>query len=294
MLTLSPYRISMFRQCAYKHMLAYELKMPKPVGPTPSSVRGRALHAAAEFALRRVIETNEAGVPRSELQHDVQELQEVAAFAFDNASAGFDEYVRDDGSVEETQGPPVDWDMHEANKESVRDGVLQSLVPAWLQCIEPNTNPAAIECSIVVALDDDLQLRGRLDVLPADGKLVDLKHTGGSNYTTVSDAVDDEQLTAYDLLYREATGSAPVCLGFDTLVVKRDIVKKIEQPRCDPRDDYDLAMFKEVARLVAHGIEAGYAAPAKKNSDWWCSAKWCQYWTVCPHGGAPKPAVFVV
>lgn len=53
----------------------------------------------------------------------------------------------------------------------------------------------------------------------------------------------------------------------------------------------DLQRIGMYYRYVWDLINKGVAVPANPNTDWWCSKKWCGYWSVCPFGSSGKIGV---
>lgn len=50
------------------------------------------------------------------------------------------------------------------------------------------------------------------------------------------------------------------------------------------RNTQSLKAVVDTYQRVAGGIRAGVAMPALPG-NWWCTAKWCGYWSICRHGG---------
>ena len=290
-LNLSPFSIAEYIRCGMRYQHRYVLHTPITVGPSPAAVRGRAMHKGAETDLRERIKDPETVPP---LEVSVT----AAVEAFEQSERGEDVYEREDGTVIVTQGEPPAWEQFGEKAGKNKDLLAAQMVPTWHSQIAPTTKPKAVEQWAAITLNGDgvsVRLRGRLDVLPADGVLSDLKHSrkafGKTNYSTTEDAGTDDQLTAYDLLYRAATEQIPSRLGFDTVMLdgKRGsddlFVTGIAQPRVEPRTEAQLQRYLDKVQRVAKGIQAGVFVPTTPDS-WSCSSRWCPFWRKCAYGGA--------
>ena len=143
-LTLSPSAIRQYERCGVQYQVQRLDKIPPPVGPSPALVRGRSLATAAEADLVAVLGAMGAGAARADADLPLEAVQDAAADAFDAAARGEDRYVRDDGTVSETQGPPPAWALHEEDPGACKDLVVAGLVPAWYAGIAPTVQPAGL------------------------------------------------------------------------------------------------------------------------------------------------------
>lgn len=298
---LSPSAIDTARMCGVKWEHEHPLRTPRASGLGPSQVRGRALHRAAETALRYVVAHRTAD-DRQDMP--LEAIQQAAVDEADRMETGVDIYEREDGTVTTTDGPKPEWALHEEDPGANKDLLAYDMVPRWHERILPTIEPEAVEAWGRVELADpatglDVVLRARLDVLPADGVITDLKHSkfsfGGYNYGTPDDATASVQLSTQDVIYRQLKGVPPVALGFDTLGLRESTkpqqkagalpglhVADILQPRVPARTEHQLDKFYDLVTRVARGIQAGVFLPAPDGA-WWCSEKWCQFWRVCKH-----------
>lgn len=283
-LVLSPSSLADYAKCGLRYWWRKVEKRTPPVGSSPAAVRGTAFHAGAEHDLRGLLATGQ--------HHVLSDVQDAASQSFDQAAQGVSTYTDEEGQVLTFQGPPPAWALHGEEPGQTKDVVLQGLIPTWHTRIAPSVQPVSIESWAVVECADDVKVRLRFDQVPANGDLADLKHTkkswGKLRYSTAAQAEEDAQLTAEDVGYRVLTGQPPVRLGWDTVQLDGHRVLGIAQPRVASRSEEVIARWMADVQMAARGIRAGVFPHADKNEDWWCSAKWCAYWTVCPYGGAPQ------
>ena len=305
-ITVSPSAIGAYEKCGVQYAFRYVEHVTPPVGPSPSAVRGRALHRGAETDLRAVAARLAEGGERAGADLPLAAVQQAASDEFDRAVRGESLFEKEDGTVETRTEAPAAFDLHGedpgVNKDLVlRVGDAPGLVPVWYTRVAPSKEPAAVETWARLPFEtpegETVILRGRIDDLPREGvPLADLKHSkrafGKTRYSTEEDAANDDQLTAYDLLHRAATGRVPAGLGFDTVQLDAprnapEAVKVtgIASPRVPARSDAQIALYLERVAAVAKGIKAGVYVPAHRGEDWWCSEKWCAFWKVCKHGG---------
>lgn len=303
---LSPSKVNSLRICEAAFVHRYVLRTPPTGGGNPSRAVGQALDAGAEFDLSAVATALDAGAPRAGADLPLAAVQDIAADAYEAASDGHGSYQREDGTVTTTEEPPIDFALHDSDRGRLKDVSLNVVVPAWYTQHAPLVQPAKVQqwvsfTKIDVDADLEIVMRARLDVLPRDGVLVDVKHTSKDRYTKVADADVDDQLTACDLGYRTLTGEAPTALGWDTVryahrgptktMPDRDTYEVVDAPqvRVPPRteaalDSYFERLDRDAERALA--LIKGDVRPRFADRDSWaCSKRWCSVWGACSQGG---------
>jgi putative RecB family exonuclease len=115
---------------------------------------------------------------------------------------------------------PIDWDADEP--EAAVKAAALGLVEMYFRetPIPPDEKPEAVEVSV----EKDLAARGLpklvgvIDLVRAEGRIVDFKTTGKTPNPEMALHSNDVQLTAYALLYREATERRESALELHHLV----------------------------------------------------------------------------
>jgi hypothetical protein len=142
---------------------------------------------------------------------------------------------------------------------------------------------------------------GEVDLLegtPVDGdkekldtskpfKIRDLKTSKKSK--NQADVDSDDQLTSYCMSSMVIDGRLPDAVGLDVLVdlksgVKPQLLSSFRKP-----EDIDVYLNR-IANAVS-SIQQGVFVPARET-DWWCSSKWCQYAPICPYFKHPRSTFF--
>lgn len=127
---------------------------------------------------------------------------------------------------------------------------------------------------------DDWELAGTADTITKD-TVRDTKTGQPWNQDRVEKS---RQLTGYSLLIRANFGSYPSRVAIDNVW---------RQPRSkgsdgwgvrtfwDVREERDFIAFIDVAMRARKAMDAGVVLPAPEGA-WWCSRKWCPFWSRCP------------
>lgn len=140
---LSPWQVRMSRDCGARWYYKYALGLPDP--PNASLVRGRVVHQMAEAFFRAKLAGNTP---------DPDELQASFEDAWDQASA--------DASF----GADEDVDLLK------RQAAM--LTRTYLDEVAPEIAPATLELSVQGEIGG-VRVRGFIDLLDTDGKIIDLK-----------------------------------------------------------------------------------------------------------------------
>lgn len=161
--------------------------------------------------------------------------------------------------------------------------------------VAPTITPVAVERRVTVAdVVPGALLRGTIDVIDrlADGSEVIRDDKTTERMPRADAAERSQQLTMYDLLYTAQRGDHAAVheVSLDYLVLNErtgDVATRRLTSHRGPRDRS--AIIARVDSAVK-AVNAGVFLPANPETDWWCSAKWCEYWADCPFAihGAKK------
>ena len=222
---------------------------------------GSGVHRGAEVDLRAKIATGE------DVPVDMVE---------DAAADGYRERLRNDGVF-------VPREERSRAKLDAADGLDRAvrLARAWRLDVAPDVQPAMVEQRIEADGDgpDDLPWLGYLDLIDADGRVVDWK-TANRRWAKGREH-DEVQATVYRHLVRTFTGREPAALRYVVLYESKS--KGVQADTRDTeRTDDDWRVVQARARLVVAQARAGIFPPAAPGS-WNCSPRWCGFWGSCPH-----------
>jgi putative RecB family exonuclease len=248
---LSPSQVNTYLDCSMKWYFRYVAQLPEGVR-SGSLVLGSAIHRAVEVALRARIERQ----PEPELEA----LTEVYAASW-----------RD--QLEEGE---IDWGK-EAPEDVGSDGAV--LLAKYFHEALPHLKPARIESRISGAIAG-VPVRGFLDLLEEDGRIVDLKT---SRRRPPSISPDYRlQISTYRILEPDATGAARL----DTLV--RTKTPQLVQLDCTI-GAADVAYAEAIYPQAQEGMRSGLYTPNRRS--FMCSRKYCAYWAACERefGGEVAP-----
>lgn len=238
---LSPSSISMYLRCPRQYHYRYVLGEKRP--PDGGLVAGIAFHNAAERAL--VAKRDDDCVQTSE---------EVAETARDEAEAGLDEAVLEEG---QTRG-------------AIKDKAAR-LSAGWAKDLLPEQRPVLVEESWETMIDD-VKVVGRMDMVDEDGVVKDWK-TSSKAPPNAHTLASNPQTGLYSL----ASGSESVTYAY--IVDNKTGVKckEVEVPQDLTARSVTLA--SELVVDVAAAIRSGVFP--RNQTGWWCSARWCGYYSQC-------------
>ena len=249
---VSASRLNTFHSCRMKFFFRYIERIQKP-GSAALHV-GKTIHAALqEWSKRRWL-----GKPSG-----IEDIQ-----------LGFDGHWSN--SLEET---PVEF---EAGEEDSEKGKAWGLVEMYLRetPIPKEEKPEAVEVGVEADLSSHglPNLRGFIDLIRPGGRIVDFKTTATTPNEQQVLHRNELQLTAYGILYREATGEKES--GFELHHLVKTKVPKLVVTRHKP--------VNETQRTkLFHSIES-YLAGVQRE-DWVPSPGLqcvsCEYFNEC-RGGA--------
>lgn len=230
------------------------------IPPGGALIRGTAVHVAAEHNFKQKIESRK-DLPASQ-------LVEVAVATVD-------------GRIRE-EGITLDPDERTMGQQAVRDKIQADAIVAtklYAGQIAPRHQPVMVEEKITFKLEgiEAVEIHGTIDTLNEEHRIVDLKTA--KKKPNPSDYEEGPQATMYDLLTLLKTGRPTNGVQFEAMVIKKDpeVVTVLVRKR---KEDY--AALLEQIREMAKAIRAGVAIGSYGGSGaWWCSPKWCGYWSTC-------------
>ena len=233
--TVSASRLGTWLQCRLKFMFRYVLGLTKP--NTPARHVGTVVHAVLQ-------QWNLARWRRAPL------VGEMIAAVFEQAWGT----TRDDGVIA--------WKDDEPEAEVKAEAF--ALVEMYLRDnpIPADEKPEAVE----VMIEKDLsshglpKLVGVLDLVRAGGRIVDFKTSGKTPNADLALHTNDVQLTAYALLYREATDRRETALELHHLVKTK--TPKLVITEAPPATEVQTTRFMRLVESYVRGVECGDYVPS--------------------------------
>lgn len=247
---VSASRLGLFHSCRLKFFFRYIAKISKPVSPA-LFVGSSVHHALQEWSRRRWMGLDPS---RDEL---------------------WESFNRYWGETQLEQQKPLVWSEEE---ESTHRAKAWALVEHYLENtpIPAGEKPLAVEVSVEADLGKHglPTLRGIIDLVRPGGVIVDYKTAAA---TPVEEQVlhrHEGQLTAYGLLYREATGEKESGLELHHLIKTK--VPKLVVSRSGPVTEAQQAkLFRSIESFV-DGVEREDFVPSPGLQ---CSS--CEYFNEC-------------
>ena len=264
---VSPSQLSMYFKCGEQYRRRYIEHERIP--PGIAMHRGTGVHAGAQLNFRQKI-ASFVDAPTSEI--------------VDAAVAAFDGAVTKDGVLltreEESRGQK--HVVAEARDTAAR------MARTFAEAIAPAYQPIEVEERVTIELPRaPRDILGIVDLVAVDAhdspetgqrSVVDLKT--GTKSRPQSDADDSMQLTVYSAAHHVRHGFPVRDARLEILIDGAKGVRR--QTLTTTRDQHDIAAFVARVNAMLAGIEAGIFTPAPPGS-WWCSARWCGYWSTCPY-----------
>jgi hypothetical protein len=245
--------------------------------PRTTMIRGSAVHLAIKHGLSFQKDTQEPA--RRALYED------VAATAIAHARHGGATLTAEEVSA----GTAATWG-HATD-------VAVACAGTYGDAVAPDLVPVAIERTIAVADVPglpDITLVGTLDVATletddVDGVVEVIRDDKSTEYTPrASMAETSPQLTMYALLRSVESGSLVSRVALDHLVYSKSTkaARHVTQPARRTAADLH-ALVRRIA-AADRAVQAGIFLPASPD-DWWCSERWCAYWSDCPYAHGARP-----
>lgn len=253
---LSPTQLDTFCRCPEQYRRRY-IEGEK-IPPGIAAHRGSGVHTGVKINFRQKRESHR-DLPARDI--------------IDAAVAGFDDAVNRRGILltpeEKARGV-------QAVIAEQRDATA---VLAKLHAEEqaPDYQPSITEQKVRIVLPNAAyDLLGIVDLMDTRRRLTDFK-TSAKKYQQ-SQADDSVQLTTY--------AAAAMVRGTPADDVALDVMVNTKTPQrqllISKRDANDYRALAARTNAVVGAIVAGSFPPAVPGS-WWCSAKYCGYWSTCPY-----------
>lgn len=150
----------------------------------------------------------------------------------------------------------------------------------------PSLNPTHVQRKWTVELKGyPADIMGVIDIQEGAATVRDTKTSAKS--PREDEAHLSDQLTLYALASKVLDGQAPAKVALDYLVdtqTPRHVIRE------STRDDADFRVMLRRIDTAMAAIDKGVFVPARQ-SDWWCSRRWCGYFNSCPYARQPKSLV---
>jgi RecB family exonuclease len=233
--TVSASRLGTWLQCRLKFYFRYVLGIVKP--NTPARHVGSVVHAVLQqWSLARW--------RRAPLEG------EMVTAVFDKAW------------TDTNEGEEIKWADDEPEAEVKT--AARSLIDTYLRetPIPPDEKPEAVEVSV----EKDLASQGLptiigvLDLVRSGGRIVDFKTTGKTPNAEMALHANDVQLTAYAILYREATDHRETALELHHLVKLK--TPKLIVTTSEPATEIQTTRFFRLVESYVRGVESEDYVPS--------------------------------
>lgn len=175
----------------------------------------------------------------------------------------------------------IEWGSEKPDR--LRD-LGQAALAEYHKRIAPGVAPVSVERKFTLRFDGvPWTFIGYLDLEEADGAVGDTKAKGRRLAQTDADV--DPQASGY-LLARRAEGNPATEFRFHTMVrTAKPTAEIIHTNRTDRQLDAFLRRIFNAAAEI-HWRATNDVWDGAVPGSWWCSEKWCGYWSSCPMGGA--------
>lgn len=204
-------------------------------------------------------------------------------------------------SVERQWGFGVELsdDERKAGEAKTKAGAIDKAVrlsEGHFTRLAPEIQPTHVERQWVLDLKGyDFQLAGAIDIQTIEksaslavnsvGLFTAVRDTKTSSKTPSGNPAETSiQMTCYSLAVKVSDGALPAAVGLDYLIdLKRG--PKIETYWSERKEE-DFRPFLDRVAVAHAAMEKGIFMPANPD-DWWCSKKWCGYWSTCRYPRRP-------
>lgn len=236
------------------------------IPPGIAMLKGTGFHLGAKFNMRQKIE--------SRIDLPAKDIVAFAVSSFDDATKGG--YLLSD---DETA-------IGAANVIGKAKDDLAEMADVHATIQAPDYQPVLVEETIRIELPGPRDLLGILDLADDQDRVTDFKTAGKSK--SQADADDNVGLTVYSLTFKARTGRMPKAVRLDSVIQTK--TKTSRQVVTSERTEHDFVALSNRINAVTKAIEAGNFVPASPG-NWYCSPKWCGYWSTCPHVNSHRKAL---
>ena len=236
---LSPSQVRCFFECPARWWFKYGLQLPER--KNSSLALGLAVHQALEVNFREKLET----------QEDLETTGVVIVFR----EAWMEQVPQTEFALDESQG-----DLRRMGER---------LVTKYMDKVAPTVEPAAVELDVQGEIAG-VAVRGRVDVLDVEGRLIDFK-TASRRPSCVSPDYAFQLAT-----YRQITPGASGAVRIDSLV-KTQTVQIVQQAYTV--EEPDIRATQVLYPMAQKAMGLGMYCPNRQSML--CSQKHCSFWKHC-------------
>jgi hypothetical protein len=236
---LSPSQVRCFFECPARWWFKYGLQLPER--KNSSLALGLAVHQALEVNFREKLET----------QEDLETTGVVIVFR----EAWMEQVPQTEFALDESQG-----DLRRMGER---------LVTKYMDQVAPTVEPAAVELDVQGEIAG-VAVRGRVDVLDVEGRLIDFK-TASRRPSCVSPDYAFQLAT-----YRQITPGASGAVRIDSLV-KTQTVQIVQQAYTV--EEPDIRATQVLYPMAQKAMGSGMYCPNRQSML--CSQKHCSFWKHC-------------
>jgi CRISPR/Cas system-associated exonuclease Cas4 (RecB family) len=247
---LSPSQVRCFFDCPARWWFKYGLQLPEQ--KNSSLALGLAVHQALEVNFREKIETRE----------DLETAGVVCVFR----EAWMEQVPQTVFTSDESQG-----DLRRMGER---------LVTKYMDEVAPTVEPAAVELDVRGEISG-VAVRGRVDVLDVEGRLIDFK-TASRRPSSVSPDYAFQLAT-----YQQITPGASGAVRIDSMV-KTQSVQIVQQAYTV--EEPDIRATQVLYPMAQKAMGSGMYCPNRQSML--CSQKHCSFWKHCEEefGGRVRPS----
>jgi len=229
------------------------------IPPNIAAIRGTALHKAASENHRHIQSKGEA-------------LSEESIL--DLSATAYIETLSNGVSLTQEEAIEKSKVLGKGKDETI------SLASLYSRKVSPCVKkPLLIETELSADVGLDIPLSGTVDLLHNGKTILDLKTASKSKPDSFGQ--NNLQATAYTILVQKEIVERPN-FEFRVLVANKEPVEQVIPAIVSQQDERALlARMMVVLRM----LETGLFPPTNPNEAWWCSERFCGYWSSCRYVG---------
>lgn len=231
------------------------------IPPGIAAGRGTGVHKANEVNLKQKI-TSKVDLPVSDLK--------------DAARDGYIHSFRNGVYLAKEDKSSKDKLLNDGLNDTIR------LTELYRKEVAPDIQPLEVERPFEIDVGLPLLLAGRID-MEEDFKVDDLK-TAGMSWP--EGRIDKEiQPIFYSYAHEKETGIRPEFIYHILVALKTKTKRQVQ--KITATDNHYRALFAKL-KMFCQMLDTGTFLPANPSS-WWCTEKWCGYYSTCPYVGNSLP-----